>query len=247
MLVGKLRLQELVASIHEAVQRDFEDHTAVLSPQRRCAEDVADRRSEPLWQQGFPPIDGAALYHTGAMMNHSCAPNIDCTWSDSCRATFAANRTIPVDGELCIAYCDPSEPVSKRRQRLLEDFGFICQCELCVVEGGDDVTADEVLRRASGGSQTEPSDQIEAKQAQHDESQDSRKMKQQQRLYTATLRVHAEKFQSGASGTAFAQWHEGCTSSGSRYWSFTDANGKPRVSFDEPSLSPLEWLREQDK
>lgn len=246
-LVGKLRLQELVASIHEAVQRDFEDHAVALSPRQRYAEDLADRRSEPLWQQGLPPVDGAALYHTGGMMNHCCAPNIDCTWSNSCRATFAANRTIRVDEELCIAYCDPSEPVSKRRQRLLEDFGFVCQCELCVVEGGDDVTAEEVLRGASGRVQKERVDQTEAQEGKQDEGQHSTKTKQQQRLHAAALRVHAEKFQSATSGTASAKWHEGYTSSGSRYWSFTDGNGRARVSFNEPFVSPSQWLYEHDK
>ena len=236
-----------MVSIHEAVQRDFEDHAVALSPRRRTAEDIADRRSEPLWQQGFPPIDGAALYLTGGMMNHCCAPNIDCTWSDSCRATFTANRTIRRDEELCIAYCDPSMPVNKRRQRLLEDFGFVCQCELCVVEGGDNVTAEEVLRRASDAAQNDRADQMEPQDCQQDEWQESKKIKEQQRLYTATLRVHMEKFQSVASGAAFAKWHEGCTRSGSRYWSFTDANGRARVSFDEPSVSPSEWLQEHEK
>eukprot|EP01044_Picomonas_judraskeda_P000352 COSAG03_NODE_15_length_22165_cov_72.809934_21_plen_513_part_00 len=250
---AKREVQEIVASIHEAVQRDFEDHAIGLSPSRRRAEDIAERRAEPLWQQGLPPIDGAALYRTGGMMNHSCSPNVDCAWSDSCRATFLANRTIPAGQELCIAYCDPSEPVSKRRRRLLEDFGFICQCELCVVDGGHDVAADEVLCRDSGLTQHKQSDQtVEEAEKVKQEQDDPRslsKTQEQQRLYAATMRVHAEKFQPVLSGTVSlsATWHEGCTSSGARYWSFTDAGGRARVSFDEPSVSPSEWLQQHDK
>ena len=247
---AKRELQEIVASIHEAVQRDFEDHGIVLSPSRRRAEDIAERRAEPLWQQGIPPIDGAALYRTGGMMNHSCSPNIDCTWSDSCRATFSANRTIPAGEELCIAYCDPSEPVTKRRRRLLEDFGFVCQCELCVVEGTHDVAVDTVLSRDSGLTQHKPSDQTveegEKVEPVQDEPRSLRKTQEQQRLYAAAMRVHTEKFPPAVSGTVSATWHEGCTSSGARYWSFTDADGRARVSFAEPSVLPSEWLEQHN-
>ena len=75
-------VQQMVVSIHEVVQRSFEDTedssgsgtlaAAVSYPAGRWLADLKERRSEPLWHRGLPPIDGAALYSTGAQMNHSC-------------------------------------------------------------------------------------------------------------------------------------------------------------------------------
>ena len=237
-------VQQMVVSIHEAVQRSFEDTedsssssgsggtlaAAVSYPAGRWLADLTERRAEPLWHRGLPPIDGAALYSTGAQMNHSCVPNVDYTWrtstscssstiiSSSAKVTFKANRAIRAGEELTIAYCDIAQDnmdVSVRRRRLLEDFGFVCHCERCVEEeggGGDNVTAADLLQpppplpSAVPESEPEPEPGGGGGGDDADPAVDSddgvSRTEQQQRLFDAAMRIHKEKF-----GHRGGWWH----------------------------------------
>jgi hypothetical protein len=256
-------VQQMVVSIHEAVQRSFEDTedsssgsgsggtlaAAVSYPAGRWLADLTERRAEPLWHRGLPPIDGAALYSTGAQMNHSCVPNVDYTWrtstlcssstiiSSSAKATFKANRAIRAGEELTIAYCDIAQDnmhVSVRRRRLLEDFGFVCHCERCTKEGGgergDNVTAADLLQPPpppppppSAVPEPEPEPGggggDDADPAVDSDDGVSR-TEQQQRLFDAAMRIHKEKF-----GHRGGWWHRP-TAPGSTSSSDDDDDGR---------------------
>jgi hypothetical protein len=86
--------RELIPSIHEAVSREWEDlQVAGIHEEGRQLETQAERRDEPLWPRGFPPLDGAALYPTLALTNHSCDANLEYGWEVApCRGS---NRSTP--------------------------------------------------------------------------------------------------------------------------------------------------------
>ena len=253
-------VQQMVVSIHEVVQRSFEDTedssgsgtlaAAVSYPAGRWLADLKERRSEPLWHRGLPPIDGAALYSTGAQMNHSCVPNVDYTWSlrtsscSSAKATFKANRAIRAGEELTIAYCDIAQggDVGVWRRRLLEDFGFVCNCERCEEEGGggDNVTAADLLQPPpplSPSAVPEPEPEPGGGGDDADPAADSddgvSRTEEQQRLFDAAMRIHKEKFghrggwwhQPAAAGSASASSSDDDESSGGESSSGSTAHG----------------------
>jgi len=211
------------------VQRSFEDTedssgsgtlaAAVSYPAGRWLADLKERRSEPLWHRGLPPIDGAALYSTGAQMNHSCVPNVDYTWSlrtsscSSAKATFKANRAIRAGEELTIAYCDIAQggDVGVWWRRLLEDFGFVCNCERREEAGGggDNVTAADLLQPPpplSPSAVPEPEPEPGGGGDDADPAADSddgvSRTEEQQHLFDAAMRIHKEKF-----GHRGGWWH----------------------------------------
>lgn len=85
---------------------------------------------------------GWGVWPEASFFNHSCQPNIRKARQGRQWSFFAdttPGQTIEVDQQLCITYLGGDEKdldVCERRKRLHEQWGFWCQCERCVQEGG---------------------------------------------------------------------------------------------------------------
>ncbi len=69
----------------------------------------------------------------GAIFNHSCDPNISFTCSNG-KMYFFTNRDVTKGEELCDSYIDVSIEYKERQKILLERYGFICECEKCLLK-----------------------------------------------------------------------------------------------------------------
>lgn len=67
----------------------------------------------------------------GTRINHSCLPNVYYAYNAvTKKLVFHATRDIAVGEELSVTYlAEESFHARDERQRLLEDFGFRCECE----------------------------------------------------------------------------------------------------------------------
>ncbi|EAN98116.1 hypothetical protein C3747_206g43 [Trypanosoma cruzi] len=83
---------------------------------------------------------GWALQGELCMINHSCVPNAAVvrpkhrTAAGACSMELVARRPIKTEEEITIAYIDVdsyADDANARRQRLLEDYGFLCRCKKC--------------------------------------------------------------------------------------------------------------------
>ena len=85
---------------------------------------------------------GWGVWPEASFFNHSCRPNVrkerhGRQWSFFADTTPC--QTIEINQQLCITYLGGDEKdldVHERRKRLQEQWGFWCQCERCVQEGG---------------------------------------------------------------------------------------------------------------
>jgi hypothetical protein len=81
---------------------------------------------------------GYGVWPEASFFNHSCQPNvrkerIGRQW------TFSASQDVVEGDELCITYLGGEEKdldVIRRREKLRDEWGFICYCKRCVEEGG---------------------------------------------------------------------------------------------------------------
>ena len=82
-----------------------------------------------------------AVYHDISFINHSCNPNVTWTWvrGDLQRKQVIAMKVIEADQEILVNYKDEEElnygSREFRREFLLENLGFLCQCSECSLEG----------------------------------------------------------------------------------------------------------------
>ncbi|KAK8074337.1 hypothetical protein PG994_005236 [Apiospora phragmitis] len=89
-----------------------------------------------LWanQIGFLDAEQAehrAVYLGTSRFNHQCAPNLLTNIKTNGEITLRARHRILVGAELTISYIHLDLLRAERRRKLLEDFGFECQCDLC--------------------------------------------------------------------------------------------------------------------
>uniref|UniRef100_A0A7S4SS27 SET domain-containing protein n=1 Tax=Alexandrium monilatum TaxID=311494 RepID=A0A7S4SS27_9DINO len=73
------------------------------------------------------------LWLLPSFLNHSCRPNAQLTFLGEwlvCRSAWDLQE----GQELRVAYVSTFQPLHVRRPRLLDDFGFECCCERCVIE-----------------------------------------------------------------------------------------------------------------
>jgi SET domain-containing protein len=99
---------------------------------------------------GFDICDGSgsAIYPTLARINHSCAPNARQEHVIStAEERIVASRDIAADEEVNISYIDICQPISRRREQLLESYGFHCVCKSCSAHDSN-----PTLRRFHRGS-----------------------------------------------------------------------------------------------
>mmetsp|Transcript_10258 Transcript_10258/g.23132 ORF Transcript_10258/g.23132 Transcript_10258/m.23132 type:complete len:256 (+) Transcript_10258:3-770(+) len=99
----------------------------------------------------FEDTDGRKwweLFDLASRFNHSCIPNIgfehvrlgrselvhgdgECDW----HLVTVALRQIQAGEELTVDYVGPAESLEHRRCRLARRYNFVCQCELCALQG----------------------------------------------------------------------------------------------------------------
>ncbi|CAD6575901.1 MAG: hypothetical protein CYPHOPRED_005823 [Cyphobasidiales sp. Tagirdzhanova-0007] len=108
-----------------------------ISPQLIPAGLLTERDKPPTASLVFPKI---------ARINHCCAPNADHSidWSNL-RMTVYATTPIDQNDEISIEYT-PSlvqKTREERRRVLKRDFGFLCRCRICGLEGEELSASDE--------------------------------------------------------------------------------------------------------
>ncbi|TLD36300.1 mynd finger and set [Venturia nashicola] len=87
-------------------------------------------------------------------INHSCVPNCAQRWDGKKRVMIIVPvRRIEVGEEITVTYLVNVEVmvVKERRESLMKDFGFWCECERCKAEGGDEGMLEEVDGETLGG------------------------------------------------------------------------------------------------
>lgn len=79
----------------------------------------------------------AAVFATICRLNHACVPNAHHEWNDELgMETVHALRPIARGEELTISYLLPAgRPRDERQQMLSQQFGFVCGCALCGLDG----------------------------------------------------------------------------------------------------------------
>jgi hypothetical protein len=86
------------------------------------------------------------VYPTICLINHSCLPNAHNSWnSDAKCETIHAIRFIKAGEEITISY-DKGGPYDSRSTHLKNEFGFDCNCSLCILPPAD-LQASDVRRR----------------------------------------------------------------------------------------------------
>jgi hypothetical protein len=134
----------------------FADYVKELSEldltddKRKQVDDVIDciytRFNETVGE--FLNNEGSGLYSTQSKINHSCNPNAEITFPAS-NAVLAvvALRDIKENEEVSISYldeCQLSRSRHSRQKYLQENYLFLCECEKCESQIGDeDVTSEE--------------------------------------------------------------------------------------------------------
>ncbi|CAO3651464.1 unnamed protein product [Cunninghamella echinulata] len=80
---------------------------------------------------------GYGIYPSAVYFNHSCHANV-IKLRHGDQMHFYTKRDIQSNEELCISYGNVDTPFLERRQRLLDHYHFICQCQKCIQEEKDE-------------------------------------------------------------------------------------------------------------
>ncbi|XP_002970670.2 histone-lysine N-methyltransferase ASHR2 [Selaginella moellendorffii] len=81
-----------------------------------------------------------ARYAQASMLNHDCLPNacrfeyLDKPGASNTDIYIRLLHDVPQGSEICISYFPVNWNYKERRERLVEDYGFECNCERCRVE-----------------------------------------------------------------------------------------------------------------
>lgn len=136
----------LRASLARAPHTDRPALLAVLGPDSLLFRSVVFREmanSFGLWEAGPNDPDavgysgrellGVCIYPKATFFNHSCIPNVRrvAEYGPRGETAFEALVAITPGDELTIAYCDLSYGVERRREYLLDEYFFVCDCDRC--------------------------------------------------------------------------------------------------------------------
>lgn len=90
--------------------------------------------------------ESAGLWIVASYMNHSCVPNAEKEYIGDLMV-LRATREIKAGDEVMHNYVQVDGDFEGRRKSLLEGWGFVCDCGLCVAERGDEESVTEKRRR----------------------------------------------------------------------------------------------------
>lgn len=90
---------------------------------------------------GVTGVGAYGLYLWASMFNHNCMPNVcgfnyvdDLDRENNTALVFRAFHEVKEGSEICISYVDVRSGYRKRKNRLMEIYGFKCECERCKIE-----------------------------------------------------------------------------------------------------------------
>ncbi|CAN1838721.1 Histone-lysine N-methyltransferase ASHR2 [Linum perenne] len=125
---------------------------------------------------GERSVRAYGIYPRASMFNHDCLPN-------ACRFDYVDKdpnpdtntdiivrmvHDVPQGREICLSYFPVNENYSSRQKRLLEDYGFPCDCDRCKVEANwSDADEDE-----NEMNQSEAMDEEEDETMEEDDEED---------------------------------------------------------------------------
>uniref|UniRef100_A0A6V7QU00 SET domain-containing protein n=1 Tax=Ananas comosus var. bracteatus TaxID=296719 RepID=A0A6V7QU00_ANACO len=127
------------------------------------------------------------IYPDAAFFNHDCLPNacrfdyVDGPGDRNADLTVRALHEIPQGREVCISYFPANWSYKERQSRLLEDYGFRCECDRCRVESqwkendcdqDDDEDGGEEETMEEGEGAEEDGEEMEAEEEGEDEDGD---------------------------------------------------------------------------
>uniref|UniRef100_A0A7N0TDK5 SET domain-containing protein n=1 Tax=Kalanchoe fedtschenkoi TaxID=63787 RepID=A0A7N0TDK5_KALFE len=119
---------------------------------------------------GERSVRAYGLYPKASFFNHDCLPNV-CRFDYVDGGCGAGNTDIlirvihdvPQGRELCVSYFPVNERYAVRQKRLLEDYGFSCECDRCKVEAGwseDEDVDGEMEEEEVGDEEMEDDDDL---------------------------------------------------------------------------------------
>ncbi|KAF5198860.1 Histone-lysine n-methyltransferase ashr2 [Thalictrum thalictroides] len=133
---------------------------------------------EPFQENGERDVRAYGIYPKASFFNHDCLPNaarfdyVDACVAGDGRNTDMIVRAIhdfPEGREVCLSYFPVNWSYKDRQKRLLEDYGFVCDCDRCKVEvnWNDDDNNDDSMEQNEdeqmvGSSEDEDVEQEEA-------------------------------------------------------------------------------------
>ncbi len=90
--------------------------------------------------------ESSGLWIVASYMNHSCVPNSEKEYICDLMV-LRASREIKAGDEVMHTYVQVDTDFEGRKKSLLEVWGFVCDCGLCVAERGDEESVREKRRR----------------------------------------------------------------------------------------------------
>ncbi|MCO5602947.1 hypothetical protein L7F22_057088 [Adiantum nelumboides] len=133
-IIGMFELNNLDLVVASPVE-DYFIHIDELPPALKMeAEKITRPLLDALGDEYNIPCQGTAFFPLQSCLNHSCLPNIKAFKRDEDtdgQAVLLATRTIRPGEELTISYIDEDAPWEDRKS-MLEDYGFLCNCQKCI-------------------------------------------------------------------------------------------------------------------
>ncbi|XP_057978002.1 histone-lysine N-methyltransferase ASHR2 [Malania oleifera] len=116
---------------------------------------------EPFSPGGERSVRAYGMYPNASFFNHDCLPNacrfdyVDTDPDGNTDIIVRMIHDVPRGREICLSYFPVNEKYSHRQRRLLEDYGFTCECDRCKVEAN---WSDEEEEEEEGDEMDEDSD-----------------------------------------------------------------------------------------
>ncbi|XP_078447334.1 ASH1-related protein 2 [Wolffia australiana] len=130
---------------------------------------------------GLRRVRAYGIYPSAALFNHDCLPNV-CRFDYIDSPGFGANTDLVVRAiheiqpgrELCLSYFPVNWSFRERQRRLLNDYGFVCACDRCVVESNwaEDKEEEEEQPESMDEEEEEEEDDDDDEQVMEEEDDD---------------------------------------------------------------------------
>lgn len=120
---------------------------------------------EPVSSRGGGEVDGErsvrayGIYPRASFFNHDCLPNacrfdyVDSASDGNTDIIVRMIHDVPQGREICLSYFPVNLNYANRQRRLMEDYGFACDCDRCKVEANwsdDENEHDDIGEDADG-------------------------------------------------------------------------------------------------
>eukprot|EP00798_Chlamydomonas_sp_ICE-L_P030340 gene30340-35340_t len=134
-VVGMFELNNLALTVPSPVEEYFLLIDALPEDKKEAAMKVTQPLLDALDKAYDTPAEGTAFYALQSCANHSCVPQATAEGEPTGEVSILALSDSPAGSEVTISYIDMDEegkPLGFReRRRMLRDYGFECDCQLC--------------------------------------------------------------------------------------------------------------------